>query len=151
MDEHKWLALRFEENRTHLRAVAYRMLGSLSEADDAVQEAWLRLSGSDAGGIDNLPGWLTTVVPRICLDILRSRSSRREENLPDSTASPSDRGGHGLEGAALQPRVGQVDGEKVDRAAQQGEGEQDEEAVQLLAAAHDMDRAEQRAGSNLER
>lgn len=97
MDQQDWLAGRFEENRSRLRAVAYRMLGSLSEADDAVQEAWLRLSGSDAGGIDNLPGWLTTVVARICLDILRSRSSRREEDLPDSTASPSDRGGHGLD------------------------------------------------------
>src|SRR5437870_9556998 len=97
MNEHEWWAQQFEENRGHLRAVAYRMLGSLSEADDAVQEAWLRLSGSDAGGIDNLPGWLTTVVARICLDILRSRSSRREEDLPDSTASTSDRGGHGLD------------------------------------------------------
>ena len=76
MDQQDWLAGRFEENRSRLRAVAYRMLGSLSEADDAVQEAWLRLSASDAGGIDNLPGWLTTVVARICLDILRSRSSR---------------------------------------------------------------------------
>ena len=96
MDQQDWLAGRFEENRSRLRAVAYRMLGSLSEADDAVQEAWLRLSGSDAGGIDNLPGWLTTVVARICLDTLRSRSSRREEDLPDSTASTSDRG-HGLD------------------------------------------------------
>ena len=82
MDQQDWFAGRFEENRSRLRAVAYRMLGSLSEADDAVQEAWLRLSGSDAGSIDNLPGWLTTVVARICLDILRSRSSRREEDLP---------------------------------------------------------------------
>jgi RNA polymerase sigma-70 factor (ECF subfamily) len=97
MDQQDWLAGRFEENRSRLRAVSYRMLGSLSEADDAVQEAWLRLSGSDAGRIDNLPGWLTTVVARICLDILRSRSSRREEELPDSTASRSDRGGHGLD------------------------------------------------------
>jgi RNA polymerase sigma factor (sigma-70 family) len=97
MDQQDWLAGRFEENRSRLRAVAYRMLGSLSEADDAVQEAWLRLSSSDAGGIDNLPGWLTTVIARICLDILRSRSARREEDLPDSTASLSDRGGHGLD------------------------------------------------------
>ena len=81
-----WLAGRFEENRSHLRAVAYRMLGSLNDADDAVQEAWLRLSRSDAGDIDNLSGWLTTVVARICLDILRTRSSRREEVLPDSPA-----------------------------------------------------------------
>lgn len=75
------LAERFEENRGHLRAVAYRMLGSLSEADDAVQEAWLRLSRSDASSIENLEGWLTTVVARVCLDMLRSRTSRREESL----------------------------------------------------------------------
>jgi RNA polymerase sigma-70 factor, ECF subfamily len=79
MDE--WLAHKFEENRPHLRAVAYRMLGSLGEADDAVQEAWLRLSRSDADGIGNLGGWLTTVVGRVCLDMLRSRKSRREESL----------------------------------------------------------------------
>src|SRR5919107_438229 len=82
MDEHgDWLAQRFEENRTHLRAVAYRMLGSISEADDAVQEAWLRLSRSDTSGIENLGGWLTTVVARVCLNMLRSRHSRREEPL----------------------------------------------------------------------
>src|SRR3954463_939406 len=73
------LAREFEEHRPHLRAVAHRMLGSLSEADDAVQEAWLRLHRSDVGGIDNLGGWLTTVVSRVCLDALRSRTSRREE------------------------------------------------------------------------
>src|ERR671916_665926 len=82
MDEHDdWLAQRFEENQTHLRAVAYRMLGSHSEADDAVQEAWLRLSRYDTSGIQNLGGWLTTVVSRVCLDMLRSRRSRREEPL----------------------------------------------------------------------
>jgi RNA polymerase sigma-70 factor (ECF subfamily) len=82
MDENDdWLAQRFEENRSHLRAVAYRMLGSIGEADDAVQEAWLRLSRSDAGGIENLEGWLTTVVGRVCLNVLRSRRSRREEPL----------------------------------------------------------------------
>ena len=81
MDEHDWLAQRFEAHRTHLRAVAYRMLGSLSEADDALQEAWLRLSRSDTSGVENLGGWLTTVVGRVCLDMLRSRSSRREEPL----------------------------------------------------------------------
>jgi len=81
MDEHDLLAERFEANRSRLRAVAYRMLGSLGEADDAVQEAWLRLSRADAGGIDNLAGWLTTVVARVCLDRLRSRKSRREEPL----------------------------------------------------------------------
>jgi RNA polymerase sigma factor (sigma-70 family) len=88
-----FLAEKFEENRGHLKAVAYRMLGSAGEADDAVQEAWLRLSHSDANAIDNLGGWLTTVVARVCLDMLRSRNSRREESLsaaaPDSPPPPS--------------------------------------------------------------
>src|SRR6266545_2900724 len=79
MDEHERLAARFEAHRTHLRSVAYRMLGSLSEADDAVQESWLHLSRSDTSGIENLGGWLTTVVARVCLDMLRARNSRREE------------------------------------------------------------------------
>ena len=79
--EHEWLAERFEGERRRLRAVAYRMLGSLSEADDAVQEAWLRLSRSDAAVIENLEGWLTTVVARICLNMLKARRSRREEPL----------------------------------------------------------------------
>jgi RNA polymerase sigma-70 factor, ECF subfamily len=87
MDERDWLAQRFEEHRTHLRAVAYRMLGSLSDADDAVQQAWLRLSRSDAGAIENLGAWLTTVVARVSLNMLRSRKARREEpyagQLPD--------------------------------------------------------------------
>jgi RNA polymerase sigma factor (sigma-70 family) len=78
VEDHDWLAERFEAHRAHLRAVAYRMLGSTSEADDAVQEAWLRLSRSDTGTIENLGGWLTTVVSRVCLDMLRSRRSRRE-------------------------------------------------------------------------
>src|SRR5919106_860043 len=81
MDERDYLADRFEAHRTHLRAVAYRMLGSLSEADDAVQEAWLRLSRSDASAVDNLGGWLTTVVARISLNMLRSRGVRREEPM----------------------------------------------------------------------
>ena len=81
MGENDWLAEQFEQNRTHLRAVAYRMLGSLSEAEDAVQEAWLRLSRSDASAFQNLNGWLTTVGARLCLDMLRSRKSRREESL----------------------------------------------------------------------
>jgi RNA polymerase sigma-70 factor (ECF subfamily) len=84
MNERDYLAERFEEHRTHLRAVAYRMLGSLSEVDDAVQEAWLRLSRADATDIDNLGGWLTTVVARVCLDMLRSRQSRREEPITDA-------------------------------------------------------------------
>src|SRR5215218_6742154 len=81
VDNHDSLAERFEEHRGRLRAVAYRMLGSLSEADDAVQEAWLRLSRSDADEIDNLGGWLTTVVGRVSLNMLRSRGTRREEPL----------------------------------------------------------------------
>lgn len=81
MDEQDWLARQFEANRGHLRAVAYRMLGSQSEADDAVQEAWLRLSRSDVAEVENLGGWLTTVVARVALDTLRSRKSRREESL----------------------------------------------------------------------
>ena len=81
MDQHESLAERFEANRTHLRAVAHRMLGSLSEADDAVQEAWLRLNRSGASDVENLGAWLTTVVARVCLDMLRSRKSRREEPL----------------------------------------------------------------------
>ncbi|WSH69444.1 sigma-70 family RNA polymerase sigma factor (plasmid) [Rhizobium ruizarguesonis] len=81
MDEKKWLADEFEANRAHLRAAAYRMLGSRSEAEDAVQEAWLRLSRADTTGVDNLGGWLTTVVARICLDMLRTRKTRREEPL----------------------------------------------------------------------
>src|SRR6186997_1272506 len=81
MDERDWLADRFEEHRTRLRAVAYRMLGSLSEADDAVQETWLRLSRTDADEVENLGGWLTTVVARVSLNTLRSRRSRREEPL----------------------------------------------------------------------
>jgi RNA polymerase sigma factor (sigma-70 family) len=81
MDESTWLAERFEQHRAHLRAVAYRMLGSLSEADDAVQDAWLRLSRSEASEIENLSGWLTTVVARVCLNMLRARNVRREESL----------------------------------------------------------------------
>jgi RNA polymerase sigma factor (sigma-70 family) len=83
MDGHDWLAERFEEHRTRLRAVAYRMLGSLSEADDAVQETWLRLSRSDTSAVENLGGWLTTVVARVSLNMLRSRKTRREEPLDD--------------------------------------------------------------------
>src|SRR5215212_10344794 len=96
MDEHDdWLAQRFEENRTHLRAVAYRMLGSLSEVDDAVQEAWLRLARTDATAIDNLGGWLTTVVARVCLDMLRSRQSRREQPLTADAPEPVASGTQG--------------------------------------------------------
>jgi RNA polymerase sigma factor (sigma-70 family) len=94
VSEREWLAERFEEQRGHLGAVAYRMLGSFSDADDAVQEAWLRLSRSDAAAIENRGGWLTTVVARICLNMLKARKSRREEpvgvHVPDPVVSPED-------------------------------------------------------------
>lgn len=89
MHESNWLAERFQENRGHLRGVAYRILGSLNDADDAVQEAWLRLSRSDTSQIENLSGWLTTVVARVCLDMLRSRSSRKEDPLEAKAAEPA--------------------------------------------------------------
>jgi RNA polymerase sigma-70 factor (ECF subfamily) len=89
MDDQKWLTERFEENRPRLRGVAYRMLGSLSEAEDAVQEAWLRLNRIETNTIDNLGGWLTTVVSRVCLDMLRSRKSRREELIGAPATEPS--------------------------------------------------------------
>jgi RNA polymerase sigma-70 factor (ECF subfamily) len=103
VDEHDALAQRFEEHRTRLLAVAYRMLGSQSEADDAVQEAWLRLSRADATSVENLGGWLTTVVARVCLDMLRSRKSRREEPEDAHDAEPiaSPEGPTNLEQQAL--------------------------------------------------
>jgi RNA polymerase sigma-70 factor (ECF subfamily) len=92
MDGNEWLADRFEEHRTHLRAVAYRMLGSLAEADDAVQDAWLRISRADASQVENLGGWLTTIVARVCLNMLRSRNTRHERplgvHIPDPVISP---------------------------------------------------------------
>ncbi len=88
MDNADWLAERFQEQQGHLRAVAYRMLGSLSEADDAVQNSWLRLSRADTADVDNLAGWLTTVVARECLKMLRSRRRRSEEPRADTTAWP---------------------------------------------------------------
>src|SRR6266511_2611018 len=94
MDEREWLAEQFEAHRTRMRSVAERMLGSLSEADDAVQEAWLHLSRSDTSGVANLGGWLTTVVARICLDMLRARKARREEpwgaHVPDPIVRRQD-------------------------------------------------------------
>jgi RNA polymerase sigma factor (sigma-70 family) len=89
MNDPNWLSGQFEENRGHLRGVAYRMLGSLSEADDAVQECWLRLNRSDADSVENLRGWLTTVVARICLDMLRTRNSRREDSLEATASEPA--------------------------------------------------------------
>jgi RNA polymerase sigma-70 factor, ECF subfamily len=88
VDQQSWLTERFEENRPRLRGVAYRMLGSLSEAEDAVQEAWLRLSHADAATIENLNGWLTTVVSRVCLDMLRGRKLRREEAIGAQVTDP---------------------------------------------------------------
>ncbi|EFL24635.1 RNA polymerase sigma-70 factor [Streptomyces himastatinicus ATCC 53653] len=102
MDEQDRLAERFEAHRSHLRAVAYRLLGSLSEADDAVQETWLRLSRSDADRVENLPAWLHTVVSRLCLDMLRSRSARREEPIERQPAQQvRDDGGGDPEGEAV--------------------------------------------------
>src|ERR687893_426815 len=88
MDDNEWLARQFEDHRPHLRAVAYRMLGSLSEADDAVQDAWLRLSRTDTSEVENLGGWLTTVVARVSLNMLRSRRTRREEPLDVRVPEP---------------------------------------------------------------
>jgi RNA polymerase sigma factor (sigma-70 family) len=109
MNEHELLAQRFEQERTHLKAVAYRMLGSLTEADDAVQEAWLRVSRADSDGIENMRGWLTTIVARICLNTLKSRNSRLEEPLgphvPDPIISPED-GGDPEHEALLADSVG---------------------------------------------
>src|SRR3954465_13490549 len=94
MDEREWLAERFEERRTRLKAVAYRMLGSMAEADDAVQEAWIRLSRTDTTEVENLRAWLTTVVGRVCLNMLRARRTRREgsleTHLPDPVVSVED-------------------------------------------------------------
>ncbi|HEX5823316.1 MAG TPA: RNA polymerase sigma factor SigJ [Candidatus Limnocylindrales bacterium] len=94
MDDQNWLAERFEANRSHLRGIAFRMLGSLTEADDAVQEAWVRLSRTDTSDVENLQAWLTTVVGRVCLNMLRSRATRRESSLethlPDPIVSPTD-------------------------------------------------------------
>src|SRR5215470_7445273 len=98
MDDNEWLAQRFEEQRVRLRAVAYRMLGSLTEADDAVQDAWLRLSRAGASEVENLGAWLTTIVARVCLNTLRARHTRREDpvgvHLPDPLLNPE---------VALQP------------------------------------------------
>jgi RNA polymerase sigma factor (sigma-70 family) len=110
MDDKEFLAGQFERHRAHLRAVSYRMLGSLSEADDAVQEAWVRLSRSDADEIENLGGWLTTVVARVCLNMLRARKTRGEEtldelHLPDPVVERMD-GGHPEHEALLADSVG---------------------------------------------
>src|SRR5689334_4415240 len=106
MSEQKMLADRFEANRAHLRAVAYRMLGSANEAEDAVQEAWLRLARSDAGEIGNLGGWLTTVVARVCLDMLRARKSRREEPLCPQVPEPAASGDSTEQEAEMADSVG---------------------------------------------
>ena len=105
MSDHDRLAESFEQSRAHLRAVAYRMLGSLTEAEDAVQEAWLRLARSGSGEVENLEGWLTTVVARVCLDMLRSRKARPEEPLAPGAPEPAA-GGNPEEEAALADSVG---------------------------------------------
>src|SRR5262245_11826896 len=109
MDERDWLAERFEAHRARLRAVAYRMLGSLGEADDAVQEAWLRLSRADTRGVDNLGAWLTTVVARVCLNLLQARRVRREApldlRLPDPIVERVD-GGDPEQEAILGESIG---------------------------------------------
>ncbi|NOJ42605.1 sigma-70 family RNA polymerase sigma factor [Bradyrhizobium australiense] len=105
MDEKRFLAEKFEANRAHLRAVAYRMLGSTSEVDDAVQETWLRLSRSDTSAVENLGGWLTTVVARVCLDMLRSRKSRREEPMGPHVPEPVADDTHGRD-AEMADSVG---------------------------------------------
>ena len=105
MDEKKFLAANFEANRGHLRAVAYRMLGSTAEVDDAVQETWLRLSRSDTSAVENLGGWLTTVIARVCLDMLRARKSRREEPMGPHVPEPAADDAHGRE-AQMADSVG---------------------------------------------
>ena len=116
MTEHdEWLAERFEGHRARLRAVAYRMLGSTSEADDAVQEAWLRLSRSGSDGVENLGGWLTTVVARVCLNMLRSRRSRREEALEGPHDEP-------LDARVPDPVVGRLDGSDPEHEALLADG-----------------------------
>ena len=105
MDEKKFLAENFEASRGHLRAVAYRMLGSTAEVDDAVQETWLRLSRSDTSAVENLGGWLTTVIARVCLDMLRARKSRREEPMGPHVPEPAADDTHGRE-AEMADSVG---------------------------------------------
>jgi RNA polymerase sigma factor (sigma-70 family) len=110
MSEHSWQARQFEHHRPHLRAIAYRMLGSVTEAEDAVQEAWLRLDRADGDGIENMRGWLTTVVGRVCIDMLRARKSRHEdlvgEWLPEPLLGPSDEADDPEHQALLADSVG---------------------------------------------
>ena len=105
MDEKKFLAENFEANRGHLRAVAYRMLGSTAEVDDAVQETWLRLSRTNTSAVENLGGWLTTVIARVCLDMLRARKSRREEPMGPHVPEPTADDTHGRD-AEMADSVG---------------------------------------------
>jgi len=109
MSSNEWLAEQFEASRGHLKAVAFRILGSAGEADDAIQECWLRVSRADSGSIENLQGWMTTVLARVCLNLLRSRNSLREEALPeemDRRAEPNVRRGDPQEEALLAESVG---------------------------------------------
>src|SRR5215204_5569683 len=106
MSDGEWLAQRFQAEKGHLQAVAYRMLGSQTEADDAVQEAWLRLSRSDTSAVDNLGGWLTTVVARVCLNVLRSRRTRREDPLDAAAGGAVAGDAPGASGAAAAGGAG---------------------------------------------
>jgi RNA polymerase sigma factor (sigma-70 family) len=111
MDEQEWLAAQFEAYRSHLRKIAYRMLGSVNEADDAVQEVWLRISRAGAHGVENLGGWLTTIVGRVCLDMLRTRRLRREEPLDTDERGPAASGIDAIDleqDAMLADSVGQA-------------------------------------------
>ena len=132
MEEQDWLAARFEEHRPRLRAVAYRMLGSVSEADDAVQDAWLRLSRSDADEVENLGGWLTTVVARVCLNMLRSRKTRREEPLGAARARADHRLGRRGRSRARGP-AGRLGGPGAARRARHAAP-----AERLAFVLHDM-------------
>lgn len=106
MNDRDWLAERFEAQRDHLRAVAFRILGSAAEADDAVQDTWLRLSQAGTDNVQNLRGWLTTIVARVCLNMLRSRSTRREETLDDGLPLSSGDGGGPEEQALMADAIG---------------------------------------------
>src|SRR5215469_9349325 len=117
MTQSDWLAAEFEEHRDHLRAVAYRLLGSVSDAEDAVQDTWLRLTGADTSGVENLGGWLTTVVARVSLNMLRSRRHRQEEPVGDSWPAPVEAARNGAvaapPGAGAAAPLGDPEGEAV--------------------------------------
>jgi DNA-directed RNA polymerase specialized sigma24 family protein len=137
MDEADWLAERFDEHRSHLRAVAYRMLGSVSEADDAVQEAWLRLSRADTSSVENLGGWLTRVVARVCLDMLRSRKSRGITGRAGTGATGYSHGVGGRASGWSRSRAGSAAG-RLGRPGAASRSEMLEPAERLAFVLHDM-------------